>query len=189
MSLNDFLYDDNYKKDRDFLYEQIKFTYYSNTGYFLRTYMELDEFVNEVYIFIIKYWNFDNFKASLRVYLRRVINNVLGKIYQMMDMDKRRVNHIQDNYRLDKEREEGEEEIQIGIEDNFFNEEKCINYIIEGIKDGIEKEIIKMYLYGVNEATIQKELNVNRRYVTWRKQKYRQLIQKRFIEYKNNTVN
>ena len=186
MTWNEFLNDEKYSEERANHIQYVKNLYYSNTGYFLRKSMEEDDFINEVYIMIIQYWNFDNFNQSLRTYLQRVTNNTLRLIYRNMDLDKNRINYDDSLERIDKETEEDEPEVIIPTKDELFVEVNCIDYILEGIDNKLNKEILKLYLLGYQLTTIQRTLNLTRSKVRWIISKYDKVMKDRFNDYRNN---
>lgn len=182
MTYIEFLNDEKYKGDRQKFEQKIKNVYFSQKGYFLRKNMEVTDFTNEVYIRLIKFWNFDKFNYSLQTYLQIIIKHTMGTLYRDMDTEKRRINYDNEVLRLDNE----EEQTEIIYNENRFNEQKCIDYVLSEIKLQTDREILKLYLTGWQIKAIHERYNVTREYVKWRIKKYKPLMQKKFIEYKNN---
>ena len=182
MTYIEFLNDEKYKDERQKFEQKIKNVYYSQKGYFLRKNMEVTDFANEVYVRLIKFWNFDKFNYSLQTYLQIIIKHTMGSLYRDMDTEKRRINYDNEVLRLDNE----EEQTEIIYKENRFNEQKCIDYVLSEIKLQTDREILKLYLTGWQIKVIHERYNVTREYVKWRIKKYKPLMQKKFIEYKNN---
>ena len=85
MTCIEFLNDEKYKDERQKFEQKIKNVYYSQKGYFLRKNMEVIDFTNEVYLRLIKFWNFDKFNYSLQTYLQIIIKHTMGTLYRDMD--------------------------------------------------------------------------------------------------------
>ena len=186
MNFNDYFNNSKYEEDREWHKQNIKNVYNSPRGYFLKQYMELGDFENEVYIRLIKYWNYEKFNGNLRHFLSIITRNTMLSLYEKMDRDKNAINYDITLKRFDKEVGEDEEKIDIPCYDNLFNEKSCINYIISAIDIDIDKEIVKLFLHGLEKTTIAKKLNVTRAFVRHRlENKYNNLMKEKFTEYVN----
>ena len=126
MKVNDLFNDIKYKDNLNWLEITLSKLYYSNRGYFLRKNMELDEFRNECYIRLFKYWNYNSFNGALNTYLGKVAESTMLNLYQRMDRDSRRLNYDDNMDRIDKEVEEGETPIILKYEDEYLNDEDVI---------------------------------------------------------------
>ena len=187
MKIEDFLNENNYKDLKEWHDNFMKQVYYSQRGYFLQKYMEVDDFKSEVYVMLIKYWNFDNFRGTLKTYLGRVTEHTMLYLYRSMDTDKNIINHDDTIERLDKEVEEGEQEIDVAYFDNYFNEKGCIDYVTQCATNDVDRQILTLYLNGVDKQSIANTLKLTRDIVRYRiEKKYKIDMQKRFNEYVNN---
>lgn len=186
MNFNEYINKDEYEEIRNFHNNYMKNLYNSPRGYFLKIHMDLDDFKNEVYIRLIKYWNFENFNGSLKQYLIVVTKNTMKSLYEKMDSIKNSINYDLSVERFDKEVGENEQEIVVIHKDEIFNEISCINYILKFIEIDIDKKIVEMFLNGIEKTKIAKTLNVSRAFVRHRlENKYNTLMKEKFTEYVN----
>ena len=187
MKVNDLFNDIKYKDNLNWLEITLSKLYYSNRGYFLRKTMELDEFKNECYIRLFKYWNYNSFNGALNTYLGKVAESTMLNLYQRMDRDSRRLNYDDNIERIDKEVEEGETPIILKYEDEYLNDEDVIEYIANGTNNKKDYIIIKMYLLGYSMTEIANHLNMSWRMIQYRlKDKYSDMMKQRFYEYVNS---
>lgn len=187
MKVNDLFNNEKYKDNLNWLEISISKLYYSNRGYFIRKNMELDEFKNECYLRLIKYWNFKNFNGALNTYLSKVVESTMLHIYQNMDRDNRKLNYDDTIDRFDKEVGEGETPIIVKYEDDYLRDEEAIEYIAKGTDNKEDYIIIKLYLLGYSMKDIANHLNVTWRMIQYRvKNKYDNMMKQRFYEYVNS---
>lgn len=187
MKVNDLFNDIKYKDNLNWLEITLSKLYYSNRGYFLRKNMDLDEFKNECYIRLFKYWNYNSFNGGLNTYLGKVAESTMLNLYQHMDRDNRRLNYDDNMDRIDKEVEEGETPIILKYEDEYLNDEDVIEYIAKGTTNKEDYIIIKMYLLGYSMTEIATHSNISWRMVQYRlKDKYNDMMKQRFYEYVNS---
>lgn len=187
LTYNDFMNKEEFKYNRNYLRQSLMSIYKSNRGSIIRIYMDFGEYENEVHITLIKYWNYDSKLSSLNTYLRRVLENATSTIIREMNADKRKINYITEMTRID-DFTEMDNEIHLGLvyEQDYLNSNKCINYIVDGIKNEVDKMIIKLYLLDFTKIEISKICNINYKTMDYRiKTKYKKLMQDRFNEYRN----
>lgn len=184
MRVEEFLNENNYRELKKWHDNFMKQVYYSQRGYFLQKHMELDEFKSEVYVMLIRFWNFENFRGTLKTYLGRVTENTMLHIYTKMDRKKNRLNYDDTVERFDKEVGEDEEPLDVPVYDDYFNERRCIEYVVECAETYEDREILRLYLSDISKSEIARKLGLNRDYVRYRiDKKYMKKMQKRFNEY------
>lgn len=189
MNVNELFNNEEYKDNLNWLEISINKLYYSNRGYFLKKYMEIDEFRNEVYLRLLKYWKFDEYNGALNTYLGTIAESTMLHIYQNMDRNNRKLNYDDTLERFDKEINEGESPIIIKHEDSFIREQEAIEYIAKGVNNKEDYIIIKLYLLGYSMTDIAKHLNTTWRMVQYRvKNKYNDMMKERFNEYVNSKI-
>lgn len=166
--------------------------YFSSRGYFVRKHMEYDEFLNEVIIRLLKYWDYaqNEYKLSINTFIDNVIYRTVNKLYETMDAQKRKLNFDESVERIDRERDEEEGEIIIRASDySAFNEEVIIQLITEKIDNQIDKKICALHLQGIPQTKICEMTGFTRRQVEYRiNSKYRKLFIETYNDYKNNLV-
>ena len=184
MRVEEFLNENNYRELKKWHDNFMKQVYYSQRGYFLQKHMELDEFKSEVYVMLIRFWNFENFRGTLKTYLGRVTENTMLHIYTKMDRKKNRLNYDDTVERFDKEVGEDEEPLDVPVYDDYFNERRCIEYVAGCAETYEDREILRLYLSDISKSEIARKLGLNRDYVRYRiDKKYMKKMQKRFNAY------
>lgn len=187
ISFNEFYANEEYKNNRNYLKVCINRVYYSNWAKLLRSYMELSEFENEVHMRNIKYWCYDTTICSLNTYLTKIVYATISKINQDMGRIKRKINYIQNESIEESFEDDTKEDIELGYYDDYFNKQKCIDYITNDITDNTDKSIIELYLHEYSMTDISKIVDIPYKQVVYKiKTKYQLLMKSKYLQYANS---
>lgn len=175
------------------LEHECKKSYYSSTNWLVKSNYEYEEFVNEVNIYIIKYWSTRDTDYSAKYWIHLTIGSVMKDLYKGIKTQKR--GELCDGaiYRIDTElddKEYGYREIKAELvaKDNF-DIHKYIQFVTNMIPNMIDKQICELYLLGYTTIKISKIVGLSARQVRYKvNNKYNKIFQESYFEYKANEI-
>lgn len=189
MSINEIY---NNKDFLNNLLKECKKSYYNNVNWLVRTNYEFDDFVNEVNIYIIKYWNVRDKDYSIEYWLHLIVDSTMKDLYKGLKTYKRGELNDGSIYRIDSAINENSEDKNISLEitaKSNFDIHKYIQYVCNMIPNILDKQICELYLLGYTTIKISEIVGLSARQVRYKiNNKYTKLFQNAYFEYKANVI-
>lgn len=174
------------------LIKECKKVYYSENNWVVKNNYEFDDFVNEVNIYIIKYWETRDKSYDVRYWVHLIVGSVMKDLYKSTRTDKRGELSDCNLYRLDSVINEHNEHDNITVElksKNYFDLHEYIKFTLNMIDNKIDKNICELYLLGYTTIKISEMVNLTPRQVRYKiNNKYNKLFQESYLEYKANII-
>ena len=177
----------NIKETREFINNFCSNIYYSDKAYTLRKEYELEDYINECIIDLMKYWHTYNPKYSYKTFVGNVIKSVHKNLSKALLKDKRKANYQESNISLQTELDNADnEEVSNIIKDNksYFSLEEYILNACNSIDNKIHRYINVLYYNGYSIEEIRIKLNsLTKRQIQYIIDKYKPHMKKAYINY------
>lgn len=189
MSINKLYNNENFMEH---LLKECEKSYYKYDNWVVRTNYEFDEFVNEVNVYIIKYWNDRDKDYSIEYWIHLIVDSTMKDLYKGLKTYKRGELNDDSIYRIDSVINENSEDKNISLEitsKSNFDIHKYIQYVCSMIPNMIDKQICELYLLGYTTIKISEIVGLSARQVRYKiNNKYNKIFQDSYFEYKASII-
>ena len=174
----------NIKNNREFIEKFSSKIYHSEQCNLLRKAYELDDFINECIVDLIKYWHTYNSKYAYTTFVGNVIKSVARDLGEGLTADKRKIFIDDSNLCLHIGTDEGPELSEIvPAKDNYFSVDDFIIKACNSIEKKIDKQVNLLFYNGYTAKEISSYVGLTERQINYIIKKSKLILKEYYENY------